>query len=486
MNELQKTLTMDGKYNLIIDVDSYQVEDRESAIDWAKAKANGVVAGIARMCIGGWFEDASFINNMLAMRREGILDRGAYIVIDPADTIQEHLNLAKDILARLEKAEIAEFGNFIKPRLILDVERYKIWKWDTKSKKWIISGSYTPKQINSVTYGVSSGMKYYDPLERFPMFYTYPSFIFEHMAGGIKYNEPDWLGEMDLWLARYGNTYEISLTLEDPGDKYMSLFKFYDPDSPFLANLCYILQFSADADSNGLGAEFGGEADDIDLNRTFLALSEIAYLFRGIIGEEPVEEPGEGEMPNVITVMNVVRGKVQQINALSDEIEELLVSFTNTGEETPPTEEETTPEVYYRTIRWTPDKNDYHNGNFYRQDYIPENGKTKLTKLNDGGIKQSETVKMIAVPDYKSVVVTVDGKDTTFNAWVFEPDGGELKKRIVLASKLEATTKKGDSIALVRHPRTNELGFIVRGDLPGRWKDIETKEYWIGENNWKA
>lgn len=424
MSELLDKLTINGKYRLILDVDYWQVDDGVSAIDWVLAKSHGVSAGIARMSIGGWYEDPTFIENILSMRRAGILNRAGYIAIDPSDNAAEHIKKAIGIIAALISAEIAEFGDYIPIRYALDVERWQ--KWEYINKQWVVTGSYSPSHINNITKDVAEAMMDYDNLDRYPMFYSWTGFIFEYMAGMIKKGEPDWLSETDLWLAHFGNTFEQSLEIENPGS-IMQYYKFYNPDAPFLADNCKVLQFSSEVDSNNIGAYFGGEADDIDLNRTYLTEEEITYLFRGITEDQQPEEPGEDDE----TMPDIIASEFKKINDKLDEIKEqnaqILAKLESGAVVTTPEDEpsdegeqEETVEAYPRIKVFAGEK-----------DFCPmfklylSGEKWKAQKYEGKQLKIGDELKLLQSPPTK----LDDG-------WHFIDDGNDVNDKL-LASHLE-------------------------------------------------
>lgn len=132
------------------------------------------------------------------------------------------------------------------------------------------------------------------------------------------------------------------------------------------------------------------------------------------------------------------------------------------------------PAPIYRSIRYHPGAKAWA---VWYKPYITPKGKTKLLEGGQSNwIYQPDISKALGVFKLEQLA---DSK-----AWVIMGDGAEITQTFILASNPEVDIQP-DYIMLIRHPKTNQLGFILYQPELGLFKDINTKEYWRGGDTWE-
>lgn len=293
LEKLQSDLTQNGRWRFGLDGSAYQkYEDasgvRQGAVFLFLPEFVNFV--VWRGVVGDFYTDLTCIPTLQHCLNSGKKNIGIYVVTNPASNSQATVSRVEKLLNDMAAAL---GSNFRMPLLIADIEIHTTYKWVKVLGKWTkkVDKKFTPSQINYSAQEVLLGL---DKLQgRITPYYSYASFVYEHMAGMVAGGEPAYLNDRPFWVAHYRANAADSIAAEQPSSYYMKRFRMYDEDAPLFG--AAIWQFSAD--NNTLGEVFNGDAQGFDVNRTHMTSAEIdAFFGNTSLPEppEPPEQPGAG------------------------------------------------------------------------------------------------------------------------------------------------------------------------------------------------
>jgi hypothetical protein len=317
MTELYDKLSMNGMFRVGLDGSAYQSVDRQSAIDWGVAAAQGVDFVIWRMSIGGYYKDLSFVPNMVAAAEAGVTIRGAYVVVRPDYDLASHMALIEQQFKELEQTEGPHTP---KPFIWLDVETYAL-KNTMPAGEVEVTQRFTPEEVNRRTIQVADAVKdLQGGIE--PGFYSNGDFVISKMGTDA---QKSYLARFKdrFWMAYYYTPFSTALQIDRPNHRWVPPV-FYDPDEPLLG--ATIWQFGSEINQNNLGPEFGGEARHFDINRTHLTKAQLAALFYGGAAWPPIEDGETGD--SGVEVGENEGDEERRISMTEQEYQEIITLLT--------------------------------------------------------------------------------------------------------------------------------------------------------------